>query len=74
MAETERQPQRKRATISVAIEDGEIVLKGKWYDADGKKHDLGFAKLPTWGQAETMLCAMAKRLSSLNSTTKEQRP
>lgn len=65
MSQADRKPPRQRATINVDIEDGEIVLKGKWHDGDGQKHDLGFAKLPTWEQAETMICAMAKRLAKV---------
>lgn len=65
MAEVDKRPAKKRATITLDIEDGELVIKGKWMDAEGKKHDLGFAKLPTWNQAELMIQGMARRLSSL---------
>ena len=67
MSETDKRPPRQRATITIDVEDSEIVVKGKWHDSSGKKHDLGFARLPTWEQAETMAASMAKRLAKLAS-------
>jgi len=65
MIEQQQRPPRERASISIGLESGEYIVKGKWHDGDGKKHDLGFAKLPTHQQAKLMLCGMADRLEQL---------
>lgn len=75
MTETDQRPARKRATIHIDIEGGEVVVKGKWMDENGKRHDLGFAKLPTWAQAVLMLEGMGRRLSSIAGNIKgEDKP
>ncbi len=75
MSEADQRPARRRATIHIDIEGGEVVIKGKWMDAAGNRHDLGFAKLPTWNQAVLMLEGMGRRLSNIAAfpTTRVER-
>ena len=65
MSEADRRPPRNKASISVDLEGPEIVVKGKWSDGSGKKHDLGFAKLRSWPQVRLVVVGMADLLQKL---------
>ena len=62
-------PRSGAISIEIDPRSGHIVVRGRWFDGERARHDLGFAKLPHWGQVRAAIAIMADQLVRIQGPT-----